>query len=295
LQIELQRRHSELGPGGSYHDDGEGKLTRREPLLGCEMVGRDLTPVLVETICLTKDLVVLIVNDVVEDAERHRVAQCLEVTQSLSEEVEDVARCRKPKGVLADGMSSPQVTMIDIRRDVFGVGRAPIIKVLVDNVCAEKNFTNTRTLTTINVRPDNSTYQVLSLTKDRMSSKVNKTLKTVHGQYEATLSKESLTEWLGGDSIKLLAGEAKFGKGRVISMVHDQLLQLSGQTVEGGWRTLTSDRVVTTGTGRGHVVVGQGVCVLVVFTRSHHLVMGGQGKLGQTHVLQDRQKEMRRT
>jgi hypothetical protein len=152
----------------------------------------------------------------------------------LGEEVEDVARCRNPKGVLADGMSSPQVTTIDIRRDVFDVGRAPIIKVLVDNVCAEKNFTNTRTLTTINVRPDNSTYQVLSLTKDRMSSKVNKTLETVHGQYEATLSKESLAKWFDGDGIELLAGEAKVGKGRVISVVHDQLLQLGRQTIEGG-------------------------------------------------------------
>jgi hypothetical protein len=223
------------------------------------------------------------------------VAQCLEVAQSLNEEVEDVARCRKPKGVLADGMSSPQVTMIDFRRDVFGVGRAPNIKVLVDDVCAERNFANTMTLTTISVHSENSTDQVLSLPKDRMSSKVNKTLETMHGQYEATLSKESLAEWLDGDSIELLTGEAKIGKGRVISMVHNQLLQLSRQTVEGGCRTLTSVRVVTTGTRRDHVVDGQGRCVLVVFTRSHHLVMGGQGKLGQTHVLQDCQKGMRRT
>jgi hypothetical protein len=70
----------ELDLVSSNHDAGEGKFSRGEPLLGCKILVRcDLAPVLVETICLTKDVVVLIivVNDIVEDTERHRMAECL--------------------------------------------------------------------------------------------------------------------------------------------------------------------------------------------------------------------------
>jgi hypothetical protein len=118
-----------------------------------------------------------------------------------------------------------------------------------------------------------------------MSSKVNKTLKTVLRQNEATLNKKSLAKRLDGDGIELLVDKAKVGKARVLSMVDDQLLQLGRETVEGRWRTLTGVRVVTT--GRGHVVVSQGGCVLGVFTRRNHLEVRSHGKRRQTHVLED--------
>jgi hypothetical protein len=132
---------------------------------------------------------------------------------------------------------------------------------------------------------------ILSLTKDRMSSKVNKTLKTVLRHDEATLNEKSLAKRLDGDGIELLVDKAKVGKARVLSMVNDQLLQLGGETVEGGWRTLTGVRVVTTGSVRGHIVVSQGGCVLGVFTRRNHLEVRSHGKRGQTHVLKDCQKK----
>jgi hypothetical protein len=128
-----------------------------------------------------------------------------------------------------------------------------------------------------------------------MSSKVNKTLKTVLRQDETTLNEKSLAKRLDGDGIELLVDETKVGKARVVSMVDDQLLQLSRETVEGGWRTLTGVRVVTTGSVRDHAVVSHGGCVLDVFTRRNHLEVRSHGKRRQTHVLEDCQKkEVRR-
>ena len=105
-------------------------------------------------------------------------------------------------------------------------------------------------------------------------------------QHEATLNQEFLAEWFGSDGVELLVREAKVGKARVVGMVHDQLLQLSGHADEGGWRTLTGVGVVRGVRGvRGHVVLSQGGCVLGVFAGSCHLEVGGRGKLGQTHDL----------
>jgi len=147
-----------------------------------------------------------------------------------------------------------------------------------------------------------------------MSSEVNKALETVLRQHETTLNKASLAEWLGGDSIELLVYETKIGKTRVIGVVHDQLLQLSRQTVKGGWRALVGVDAISTGDAGVHVVVCQDGCildvlvldvlvldvlvpdvlvldvlvldvlVLDVLARRHHLEVCGCRKLGQTHV-----------
>jgi len=142
-----------------------------------------------------------------------------------------------------------------------------------------------------------------------MSSEVDKTLETVLRQHETTLNKTSFAEWLGGDNIELLVRETKIGKAGVLGVVHDQLLQLSGQTVKSGWRTLVGVDAFSTGAARIHVVVCQDGCildvlvldvlvldvlvldvlvldvlVLDVLARRHHLEVFGRGKLGQTHI-----------
>ena len=67
-------------------------------------------------------------------------------------------------------------------------------------------------------------------------------------------------------------------------MMHDQLLQLSRQTAEGGWRALVRVGIVGAGGARDHVVICKGRCGVGVLARRHHLEVCGCGKLGQIHV-----------
>jgi hypothetical protein len=106
---------------------------------------------LVETICLAKELVTFNIDHVVKDAERDLIAVLVEVAACLFDEIDDHVVVDDFLELTQDGLNA--ITLAS--GHVFTLCLAPLVDFLVgETMGVKEDLTNTRTLTTISVHSD---------------------------------------------------------------------------------------------------------------------------------------------